>query len=159
MRTYGSENVYVKAYVFWRQFSLEAMSTSKSQVSVETVFRALADHTRLRLVSLLSGGEICVCFFTEVLGESQPKVSRHLAYLRRAGLVQARRDGKWMHYRLAEPADPHVRSLLDATLEMLRADPAMDRDRRKLVRICCAPKLPIQIEGAPMPKLGRSAEC
>ena len=59
-----------------------------------TLFEALADRTRLRLLHLMTAGEICVCYFVEVLGESQPKISRHLAYLRRAGVVAARRDGK-----------------------------------------------------------------
>ncbi|MCV4655760.1 metalloregulator ArsR/SmtB family transcription factor, partial [Escherichia coli] len=65
---------------------------------LEKLFLALSDRTRLRLLNLMRNGEICVCFFTEVLGESQPKVSRHLAYLRNAGLVKARREGKWVHY-------------------------------------------------------------
>src|SRR5919199_1477675 len=72
----------------------------------ELLFRALADRTRLRLLNMMSGGEVCVCFFVEILGESQPKISRHLAYLRKAGVVAARREGKWIHYGLARPVDP-----------------------------------------------------
>ena len=72
---------------------------------MELFFAALADRTRLRLINLMALDEICVCFFVETLAESQPKVSRHLAYLRRAGLVKVRRGGKWSHYRLAEPSD------------------------------------------------------
>src|SRR5690349_25079799 len=77
----------------------------KAVQELETVLAALADRTRLRLLNLMAGGEVCVCYFVELLDEPQPKISRHLAYLRRAGLVAARRDGKWMHYRLTQPAD------------------------------------------------------
>src|ERR1700756_1035359 len=68
-----------------------------------TLFQALGDPTRLRLLNLMASGEVCVCYFVEILDETQPKISRHLAYLRRAGLVTARREGKWMHYRLVTP--------------------------------------------------------
>src|SRR4051812_19176110 len=83
-----------------------SMARSKA-VPLDQLFRALADPTRLRLVNLMSEQEICVCYFIEVIGAPQPKISRHLAYLRRAGLVAARRQGKWMHYRLIVPDDSH----------------------------------------------------
>ena len=73
---------------------------------LERLFQALADPTRLRIIGLLLDGEVCVCDLHASLDISQPKASRHLASLRRAGLVAARRDGLWMHYRLAEPSDP-----------------------------------------------------
>src|SRR3989442_6605512 len=76
------------------------------------LFKTLADPTRLRLLNLLACGETCVCEFTDTLRVVQPKVSRHLARLKRAGLVDARRDGKWMHYRWAEHGDPLVRCVL-----------------------------------------------
>jgi ArsR family transcriptional regulator len=76
------------------------MSEIKYLREMETMFMALADKTRLRLLNLMAAEEVCVCFFTEVLGDSQPKISRHLAYLRNADLVEARRDGKWMHYSI-----------------------------------------------------------
>ena len=66
--------------------------------SLTLLFAALADSTRLRLLNLMAGREVCVCHFVEILGQSQPKISRHLAYLRQAGIVAARREGKWMHY-------------------------------------------------------------
>src|SRR3989442_7909174 len=81
------------------------MAAQKSY-SLEQLFRALADSTRLRLLNLMNGREVCVCYFVEILKTSQPKISRHLAYLRRAGIVAARRDGKWMHYRLLAPPPP-----------------------------------------------------
>ena len=74
--------------------------------NIELLFKALADPTRLRLIQLLGDDEICVCSVVERLKTNQPKVSRHLAYLRRAGLVTTRREGKWVHYRLVEPSDP-----------------------------------------------------
>src|SRR5881398_4008748 len=91
----------------------------KQLLEMETVFKALADSTRLRILGLLLTGEVCVCHIHESLKISQPKASRHLAYLRKAGLVAARRDGLWMHYRLAEPSDPTVRTVLNATVHTL----------------------------------------
>lgn len=116
-----------------------------------TLFQALADRTRLRLLNLMSAGEVCVCFFVDVLGESQPKISRHLAYLRRAGIVQARRDGKWVHYGLAEPAGAEVRAVFDATIATFASDRQMQRDRLALQRVCCAPRLTGTLENAPRP--------
>src|SRR5688500_20146371 len=68
---------------------------------LEQAFKALADATRLRILALLGGNEVCVCHIHDSLGLPQPTVSRHLAYLRRAGLVDTRRDGIWMHYQLS----------------------------------------------------------
>lgn len=120
-------------------------------IVLESLFAALADRTRLRLLNLMSDGEICVCYFTVVLGESQPKVSRHLAYLRRAGLVRARRDGKWMHYSIVEPSEPAARAVYDSTIAALRDDPAMRRERGVLSNVCCAVPPPPELEGAPRP--------
>lgn len=117
------------------------------------LFAALADRTRLRLLNILRRGEICVCYFVEILGETQPKISRHLAYLRRAGIVHARREGKWIHYSLAHPADPAAASILEATLGAIAGDRQMERDRRMLESACCAAKLPAALENAPRPQL------
>jgi ArsR family transcriptional regulator, arsenate/arsenite/antimonite-responsive transcriptional repressor len=95
------------------------MVASDAKISLDVLFRALADATRLRLLNLIGNREICVCYFVEILGMSQPKISRHLAYLRRAGVVAARRDGKWMHYRLAAPRDEAVAGVLRETLKRL----------------------------------------
>ena len=127
------------------------MGVKSGGFDMETFFAALADRTRLRLLSLMAGGEICVCFFVEVLGANQPKISRHLAYLRRAGLVSDRKDGKWVHYRVAEPSDPNAAGILREVLAWLRDDPEMRRDRERLVRVCCAPQPPVSIQGAPRP--------
>jgi len=116
-----------------------------------TLFQALDDPTRLRLLNLISAGEVCVCFFVDVLGESQPKISRHLAYLRRAGVVRSRRDGKWIHYSLARPADAELGAVLDATIHALREDRQLQHDRMALERACCAVKLPGTLGQAPRP--------
>jgi ArsR family transcriptional regulator, arsenate/arsenite/antimonite-responsive transcriptional repressor len=118
---------------------------------METFFMALADKTRLRLLNLMRTDEICVCFFTEVLEESQPKVSRHLAYLRNAGMVEARRDGKWMHYRIIKPENPFAAQVLEDTLQWLESEEAMQKDYQKLAVACCAPGAPITIMRAPKP--------
>ncbi|HKQ05700.1 MAG TPA: metalloregulator ArsR/SmtB family transcription factor [Blastocatellia bacterium] len=116
-----------------------------------TLFRALADRTRLRLLNLMGDGDMCVCFFVEILGISQPNVSRHLAYLRQAGVVVARREGKWIHYRVKTPSDPHAAKLLADVGAWFAEDKEMKRDRKRLVNICCAPQLPIPLRGAPRP--------
>jgi ArsR family transcriptional regulator len=119
--------------------------------SIELLFKALADRTRLRLINLMGDTEVCVCFFVEVLKTNQPKISRHLAYLRRAGVVSARRDGKWIHYRIVEPPDLHAAKIFREVRTSLTNDPAMQSDRARLQKICCAPQLPVQLKRAPMP--------
>lgn len=85
----------------------------------ETLFLALADKTRLRLLALMAGGEVPVGFLADQLGESQPKISRHLAYLRSAGLVSTRRDGKRIYYDIDARMDESVNVVLDATLRIM----------------------------------------
>jgi ArsR family transcriptional regulator len=121
------------------------------QYSIELLFKALADRTRLRLINLMGDTEVCVCFFVEVLKTNQPKISRHLAYLRRAGVVSARRDGKWIHYRIVEPPDSHAANIFREVRTCLENDPSMQSDRARLQKICCAPQLPVQLKRAPMP--------
>jgi ArsR family transcriptional regulator len=101
---------------------------------MEAVFKALADQTRLRILGLLAAGEVCVCEIHESLRIPQPTASRHLAYLRRAGLVTDRRDGLWVHYRLATPSDDVVRTVLDSTTHCLTHLPTTARDRQRLCR-------------------------
>lgn len=119
---------------------------------MEKLFSALADKTRLRLLNLMRRDEICVCFFTEALGESQPKISRHLAYLRSAGLVKARREGKWMHYSIDWPRDETARGLLDNLLEWLSDKEDMQAEHEKLVAACCSTEVPVTIANAPKPE-------
>jgi ArsR family transcriptional regulator, arsenate/arsenite/antimonite-responsive transcriptional repressor len=130
---------------------------AKTNPPLDLLFRALADPTRLRLLNLIAAGEICVCYFVEILQTSQPKVSRHLAYLRKAGIVAARREGKWMHYRLAMPRDEVVATILQATLKSVRARPEMRRDAARLHSVCCAPKKFVVLQRAPQPALASIA--
>lgn len=127
------------------------MPRIKKTFPLDLLFRALADRTRLRLLNLIADKEICVCYFVEILGMSQPKISRHLAYLRRAGIVANRRQGRWMHYRLLAPGDAVASAILKETLAHLRQMPEMQGDLAKLETSCCDPdsfELPRQ---APQP--------
>lgn len=117
---------------------------------MESIYMALADQTRLRLLNLMRGQEVCVCFFTDVLGDSQPKISRHLAYLRKAGLVKARRDGKWVHYSIVEPNDEGGKRVLNEVLAWLDGQPEMRTEREMYRTICCTPELLVQIARTPI---------
>ena len=118
---------------------------------LEKFFLALADRNRLRLLNLMGDDEICVCFFVEILQMPQPKVSRHLAYLRRAGIVDARREGKWIHYRMTFPKDEHAMRVLTEVRTWSSNDQEMQRDRQRLFKVCCAPQMPVTLQGAPRP--------
>ena len=96
-------------------------------------------------------GEVCVCFFAETLDTNNPKISRHLAYLKRARLVAGRRDGKWIHYRIQEPENKKAREVFTGIMEMLKEDNEMQLDRKRLVEVCCAPQQLIQINKALSP--------
>jgi len=121
------------------------MSRAGRKFDMELFFRALADRTRLRLLNLMGSDEVCVCFFVEILGAGQPKVSRHLAYLRRAGIVAARREGTWMHYRIVEPSHEDAARVLKDVRDWLTRDSEMKKDRKKLVKVCCAPEPPAHL--------------
>lgn len=120
---------------------------------MDQLFRALADRTRLRILNLLARGELCVCYFVALLDETQPKISRHLAYLRRAGVVRARREGKWVHYSLARPSDERVARVLDTVVRELRNDPDCCKDAAALASACCSPVLPAELRDAPRPNV------
>ena len=121
---------------------------------LEEAFKALADKTRLRILALLGNNEVCVCHLHDSLGLPQPTVSRHLAYLRRSGLVTARRDGVWMHYQLSRSLDPVVQSVVDLVVRALTRVPTTNQDRKQFQRAfgqlyvlespaggtCCAPR-------------------
>lgn len=108
---------------------------------MDTLFKALADVTRLRILGLLLAGEVCVCNIYESLKIPQSKASRHLAYLRRAGLVQTRRQGLWIHYRLAETSDPVLRAIADSVRHALTHVDVVRRDAERLRKRtgCCVP--------------------
>jgi ArsR family transcriptional regulator len=127
------------------------VSISPKSYDLVPLFAALADRTRLRLLNLMNGKEVCVCYFVEILGQSQPKISRHLAYLRRAGIVAARREGKWMHYKIVVPANAGAARILRETLAVIAQEKAMQVDLARLGKACCAPQRVSALEGAPLP--------
>ena len=127
------------------------MTRTTKSFDLVKLFAALADPTRLRLLNLMDGREVCVCYFVEILKQGQPKISRHLAYLRRAGIVEARREGKWMHYRIERPDDTRAASILDATLKSFETNPDMQADLARLGRACCEPQTFVTLQGAPQP--------
>ncbi len=118
---------------------------------MERFFRALADRTRRRILNLLGDDEVCVCFLVEILQTNQPNISRHLVYLRDAGIVSARREGKWMHYRIVDPPDSRAANVLSDVLHWISQEKEMQRDRKRLVKVCCAAELPIALQRAPKP--------
>src|SRR5436190_22457392 len=121
---------------------------------LEVIFKALADKRRLRVLALLGNNEVCVCHIHDSLGLPQPTISRHLAYLRRSGLVTVRRDGVWMHYRVANNLDPVVQRVVRAAVNALLEIPTTNQDRKQFERsfgqlyvldapgggACCAPR-------------------
>lgn len=129
----------------------EYMKSKSASFNMERFFQALGDNTRLRLLNLMEDQEICVCYFVEILGQSQPKISRHLAYLRNAGIVEARRDGKWMHYRIVMPQNIGATQVLRQTLSWLKEERAMQADRARLTKACCSPAKFAALQGAPLP--------
>ena len=132
---------------------------AKQIFNVERFFQALGDNTRLRLLNLMGAQEICVCYFVEILGGPQPKISRHLAYLRSAGIVAARREGKWMHYRIVMPPHSGASQILRQTLDWLKEDKLMQADRARLTKACCSPAKYARLEGAPLPTIIKDAFC
>ena len=122
-------------------------------VSMQTFYTALADRTRRRILNLIREQEICVCFLTEVLEISQPKISRHLAYLRNAGIVSARRDGKWIYYSIIELEDFYAAQILHDTLDWLKSQERMQKDYERLTIICSSPNVPVTISRAPKPNI------
>jgi ArsR family transcriptional regulator len=139
MSTIRQSTIFVKPYIL-------GGVKDRQLDTLETLFKALADRTRLRILGLLAAGEVCVCDIHESLALPQPTTSRHLAYLRKAGLVTGRKEGLWVHYRLADLPDPVVRTVLDAASHALGHLSAASRDRRRLAQrqpalgaACCSP--------------------
>ncbi len=127
------------------------MDRSPKNYDLALLFAALSDRTRLRLLNLMDGREVCVCYFVEILNQSQPKISRHLAYLRRAGIVSARREGKWMHYRIVVPSHAGAARILRETLAVIGEERAMRMDLVRLSKACCAPQKTSALDAAPPP--------
>ena len=135
------------------------MDRSSKTYDLALLFAALSDRTRLRLLNLMDGREVCVCYFVEILGQSQPKISRHLAYLRRAGVVAARREGKWMHYRIVVPTHAGAARILREAIAVVREEKAMQTDLARLGKACCVPPKSAALEGAPLPILVDPVGC
>src|SRR3954462_9347475 len=113
---------------------MKSASTARARAAVdelENVFKALADKTRLRILALLGNNEVCVCHIHDSLGLPQPTVSRHLAYLRKSGLVAARRDGVWMHYRMSRSLNPAIQGVIAVAVKALHQSSATTQDRKQ----------------------------
>ena len=131
-----------------------ATHTRAAVDELERICKALADKTRLRILGLLGNDEVCVCHIHDTLGLPQPTVSRHLAYLRRSGLVAARRDGVWMHYQVSRSLDPVARGVVGAAIAAVNQSPTITQDRKQFQKsfgqlyvldtpsggACCAPR-------------------
>src|ERR1700731_4721490 len=144
---------YAPLLISVKPYIILGMPSKDKPFPIDLLFRALADRTRLPLLNLIADKEICVCYFVEILRISQPKISRHLAYLRRARIVAARRQGRWMHYRLLAPRDAVASAILMETLKHLRERPDMRRDFAKLGTACCKPGAFELPQRAPQPSL------
>jgi ArsR family transcriptional regulator, arsenate/arsenite/antimonite-responsive transcriptional repressor len=127
------------------------MARRSKPFDLARLFAALADPTRLRLLNLMDGREVCVCYFVEILKQGQPKISRHLAYLRSAGIVEARREGKWMHYRIEQPDDSGAVAILEAAFASFKTNKEMQSDLARLRQACCEPQRFVALQGAPVP--------
>lgn len=128
--------------------------SKENAFDMESFFAALADRTRRRLLNLIGEDEVCVCYLVEVIDTNQPKISRHLAILKNAGLVSVRRDWKWSHYRITKPENELAATVFEETLKLLKHDPEMQKDKKQMKNLCCTPltKQPVSIQGAPKPE-------
>ena len=118
-------------------------------MSLIQIYQCLCDQTRLRILHLLQSGELCVCHIQEILAESQVKISKHLSYLKRHGLVAVRREANWMIYRLPDRPSHTLKTNLACLQDCVSEDPIFRRDGAKLAKlrgrfadtspICCAP--------------------
>jgi ArsR family transcriptional regulator len=105
--------------------------------SPNNLLKAFADETRLRILSLLSGGELCVCDIMSVIKAPQPKISRHLAYLRRHELVATKREGQWVYYSLSKPIGSFHKRLLSCLDDCIQEAPIFAKDKKVLSGLKC----------------------
>jgi len=115
---------------------------TETQGSIDSMFRAFSDRTRLRILHLLQGGEFCVGDLVESLRAPQPRISRHLAYLRKAKLVVVRKSGQWSHYSLAPAETDFHRKLLECLQKCFSEVPEIKADAARAAKIresggCC----------------------
>ena len=141
---YRRHAIFALANMSTRCCSSKPAPQLKQLDALTTIYAALADPTRLRILSLLSEDEICVCHLHASLDVPQPTASRHLAYLRKSGLVAARRDGIWMHYRLATIDNPVIAAVVKAALHALTHATISARDERRLQVTLKAPNLALR---------------
>jgi ArsR family transcriptional regulator, arsenate/arsenite/antimonite-responsive transcriptional repressor len=146
--TFAYVNIFTLEHM--RQIGYDRTVKKSKAPELKDLFAALADQTRLRLLNLMNGREVCVCYFVEILKQPQSKISRHLAYMRSAGIVSARREGKWMHYRIAKPNDKARLAILNAALAAMSGRSEMRNDTNALSKACCAPQL-FRLDGVPVP--------
>lgn len=140
---YCSPDIFVNTNILMPDNSIPTM---------EGLLRALSERVRLRILNLIGDTELCVCFFVQGLQLPQPTISRHLAYLRREGVVRARREGLWMHYRVVTPTDAHVARVLRSAMEWCTEDSEMRKDKARLAKACCAPEKFVKLDNVPLPK-------
>jgi ArsR family transcriptional regulator len=118
-------------------------------MSLVQIYQCLCDETRLRILHLLQAGELCVCHFQEILNEPQVKISKHLAYLRKRGLVEARKEANWVIYRLPSKLTPELKANLSCLQDCVSESVVFRRDAAKRQRltakitarspVCCTP--------------------
>ena len=120
-----------------RQYAYNDCMAKKNQYDLARLFVALGNETRLHLLHLIGDREVCVCELVDALKQPQPKVSQHLAFLRNAGIVEARREGKWMHYRITHPAHDGARKILQTLQESLKNDLSMSSVKTTRSSKCC----------------------
>jgi len=114
--------------------ALRLSDVTPAVAGLDVLYRGFADPTRIRILNVLAAGELCVCDVVALLRLPQPAVSRHLAYLRRSGLVEARRGWKFSHYRLAAPRHPVHRNLINCVRSCFAGVPSLDQERRAATR-------------------------
>jgi ArsR family transcriptional regulator len=148
LAVWAPDHIYVKAYIM-----VYFAMAKKAAISATSLFRTLADPTRLRILCLIGEREVCVCYFVEALQLSQPKISRHLAYLRRSGIVHPRKDGKWVHYSIVFPSNPAAAAILREALAWTSEMPETRQDRVRFVAACCRPRRFVSLRGALPPGL------
>lgn len=127
-----------------------SVATDHTAQQLEAILKALADPLRLRILALVAEHEVCVYYLVEVLHTIQPLVSRQLSFLRGAGLVEARRDGKWIHYRVLMPKNQAAAAVLTETLRQFRITRQSQNDLARLA--ACSQRESWQSKGVPSPQ-------
>lgn len=147
---------YTDCHIFTRgKRRRKHMNPENLLAGTASLFTALGDKTRLRLLNLMRDREICVSSFTGTLGHSQPLISRHLAYLRNSGIVEARRDGKWIHYSIAASLDDNTSRLLSELFKWMETQDGLRIDRENYQEAYPSYSTPSLFEPKPEPRTKR----